>query len=101
MTELNLLTAQYKVHPFAVIATYIRSWVPYNGSNLITEWKIKNNTSVVFTTWRGISYSGGVRTRIDNLPPLNVMPVEGFKVSKLVITSAKNFLKIVTLGNLL
>ena len=97
LTELNLLAAQYKVHPFAVIATYcIRSWVSYNGSNLITEWKIKNNTSVVLTTWRGISYSGGVRTRIDNLPPLNVMPVEGFKVNKLVITSAKNYLKIVT-----
>ena len=99
LTELNLLAAQYKVNFFTVIATYcIRSWVPYNGSNLITEWKIENDTSVVLTTWRGIGYSGGLRTRIDNLPPLNAMPVEGFKVSKLVIVSAKNFLKSVTHG---
>ena len=95
----NLLAAQYKVNNFTVIATYcICSWVPYNGSNLITEWKIENDTSVVLTTWRGIGYSGGNRTRIDNLPPLNAMPVEGFKVSKLVIVSAKNFLKSVTHG---
>lgn len=99
LTELNLLAEQYRVHPFVVIATYcIRSWVPYNGSNLIKEWKIENNTSVVLTTWRGITNSGGVRTRIDNLPPLKIVQIESFKVSKLVINSAKNFLKIVTRG---
>lgn len=99
LTELNELAMEYNVENFTVFATYcIRSWVPYNGNNLITEWKINDNASVVLTTWRGLINSGGIRTRIDNVPSFTKMPVDGLRVSKLVITYTRRFLQIVTRG---
>ena len=99
LTELNELAIEYNVENFTVFATYcIRSWSSYNGNNLITEWKIKDNTSVVLTTWRGLINSGGVRTKINNVPSFNKMPVDGLKVSELVITYTRRFLQIITSG---
>ena len=99
LTTLNKLAIEYDVENFKVFATYcIRSWAPYDGNNLIREWKIKDNTSVVLTTWRGLINSGGIRTRINNVPSFNKMPVDGLKVSKLVTTYTRRFLQIVTSG---
>ena len=96
LTELNNLAIQYQVKPFNIITTYcVRSWTPHNGRNLISEWMLGQKTSIVFTTWRGLATSGGIRLRLNNVS-YHSMPKNGFQISELITEQANYFVKKVT-----
>ena len=98
LTELNNLAIQYKMKPFNIITTYcVRSWTPYNGRNLTSEWMLGQNTSIVFTTWRGLATSAGIRLRLNNVS-YHSMPKNGFQISEHITEQANDFVKKVTNG---
>ena len=98
LIELNNLALQYKVKPFNIVTTYcVRSWTPYNGRNLTSEWMLGQNTSIVFTTWRGLATSGGIRLRLNKVS-YHSMPKKGFEINEFITKQANDFIQNVTNG---
>ena len=102
LADLNHLAFKYEVDMFNVIAVYcIRSWQPYSTINLMSEWKLEKNTSVIMTAWRGLAKNHAVRLRLTNISKISTSMMSmfstGFVVSDQVLSHAEQYLNDVTM----
>ena len=102
LTDLNHLAFKYEVDKFDVVAVYcIRSWEPYNAINLMSEWKLEKNTSVIMTAWRGLAKNNPVSLRLTNISRISISMMStfstGFVASDQVLIHAEQYLDDVTM----